>query len=312
MIDYRGMKKFLIALFFAFAASAYAADTADCVACVGRIIPKNRVQKLAAAAPTGGQPVIDALNVKQGDIIKAGDTVAVIAGEQTAAAALKRAKAALATAKSAREIAVAERKNAAADIEGEIQQISDILADKDPPRREREELQYNKTSLLRKLAHAREMARLVEQNQNDIVSEAEIAVDEAEKIRNSYFVKSPINGKVLEVHVKKGEAIPMEGVCEIADLSELFVEAEIYVADAPKVNVGADATITSDAVAGKTFAGKVESVSASVRNNKVFSADPGEFSNLKVVRAKIRLGENSDALKNLIGSQVNIRIAVKK
>ena len=304
------MKTYITALILALAAASQAAANADCVACAGRIIPKNRVQKLAPAAPTGSQPVIEALRAKAGDTVKAGDVIAVIAGEKAAAAALKRAKAALETAKSAREINIAERKNAAADIEGEIQQISDVIADKDPPRREREELLYNKTSLLRKLAHARAIAALVEKNQNDVVAEAEAAVEEAEKIWNSYFVKSPINGKILETHAKSGEAVSMEGVCEIADLSELFAEAEIYVADVRKVKAGAAASITSDAIAGKTFKGKVESVSASVRNNKVFSADPGEYSNLKVVRAKIRL-ENAEELKNLIGSQVNIRIAIK-
>lgn len=304
------MKKLVSLLILGATVSSYAVDSIDYVACVGRIIPQERVQKLAVSAPTGAQAVIETLNVKQGDIIKEDEIVAVIAGEKTALATLKRAKAALEIAKSARDIKVMEQNNIIADMQGELQQITNILTEKDPPRREREELEYNQTSLMRKIAHAKAILPLIEKNQNDIVAESSLAVEEADKVHKSYFVKSPISGKVLEMHIKEGEAVSMEGVCEIANISKLFVEAEIYVADVAKVKVGAKATITSDALKGKTFDGTVVSISSSVKNNKVFSSDPSEFSNLKVVRAKIKL-DDCEALKNLIGSQVNVRISVK-
>ncbi|MBO5255739.1 MAG: efflux RND transporter periplasmic adaptor subunit [Opitutales bacterium] len=304
------MKKLVSLLILGATVSSYAVDSIDYVACVGRIIPQERVQKLAVSAPTGAQAVIETLNVKQGDIIKEDEIVAVIAGEKTALATLKRAKAALEIAKSARDIKVMEQNNIIADMQGELQQITNILTEKDPPRREREELEYNQTSLMRKIAHAKAILPLIEKNQNDIVAESSLAVEEADKVHKSYFVKSPISGKVLEMHIKEGEAVSMEGVCEIANISKLFVEAEIYVADVAKVKVGAKATITSDALKGKTFDGTVVSISSSVKNNKVFSSDPSEFSNLKVVRAKIKL-DDCEALKNLIGSQVNDRISVK-
>ena len=304
------MKKLVSLLILGATVSSYAVDSIDYVACVGRIIPQERVQKLAVSAPTGAQAVIETLNVKQGDIIKEDEIVAVIAGEKTALATLKRAKAALEIAKSARDIKVMEQNNIIADMQGELQQITNILTEKDPPRREREELEYNQTSLMRKIAHAKAILPLIEKNQNDIVAESSLAVEEADIVHKSYFVKSPISGKVLEMHIKEGEAVSMEGVCEIANISKLFVEAEIYVADVAKVKVGAKATITSDALKGKTFEGTVVSISSSVKNNKVFSSDPSEFSNLKVVRAKIKL-DNCEALKNLIGSQVNVRISVK-
>ena len=304
------MKKIVWVLMLSSMVSGYAIDSVDYVACVGRVIPQERVQKLAVSASTGAQAVIETLNVKQGDIIKENDVVAIIAGEKTALATLKRAKASLETAKSARDIRVMEQKNIIADMQGELQQISNVIAEKDPPRREREELEYNQTSLMRKIAHARAMLPLIEKNQNDIVAEASLAVEEADKVHKSYYVKSPISGKVLDMHIKEGEAVSMEGVCEIADISKLFVEAEIYVADIAKVKVGAKAVITSDALNGKSFEGTVVSISSSVKNNKVFSSDPSEYSNLKVVRAKIKLND-CDALKNLIGSQVNVRIFVK-
>ena len=304
------MKKILSVVFVCTCALISFAENADFVACAGRIIPAERVQKLAVASPTGAQAVIKKMNVKAGDTVKAGDIVAVVAGEDTALAAVNRAKAALQTAMSTRDVRVLEQKNAQADVEGEIQQIKNVLLEKDPPRREREELEYQQTSLMRKLSHLRALTPLIEKNENNIVAQATTALEEATRILNSYYVKSPISGRVLETHVKAGEAVSMEGICEIANVAEIFVEAEVYVADIAKVKVGQKAQITSDALVGKTYEGSVVSISTTVKSNKFFSSDPSDFSNLRVVRVKIKLN-TPDAFKSLIGSQVNVRIFTK-
>lgn len=303
------MKKFLSILAIA-ASCAATANAADFVACVGRITPKDRVQKLAVHTPTGAQAVVGELKIKAGDIVKKGDIVAVMEGEKAAAAALARARAAVEVAVSSGKIKTADAANSAADIEGELQQISDVLTQKDPPRREREELEYQRTSLLRKLAFAREMAALTKKNADDIVAEAKAALAEAEVAHAACFLKSPISGCVLDTHVKAGEAVSMEGVCEIADTSEIFVEAEVYVADISKVCVGDSAEISCDALGGEKFGGKVVAISGAVKSNRVFSSDPSEYSNLKVVRVKIKL-DKPEAFARLIGSQVNVRIATK-
>lgn len=302
--------KILATAFLTIIAAALSAQQADFVACSGRIVPKERVQKLAATAPSGAQAVVRELKISAGDILKAGDTVAIISGEDTAAAALARAEAALETAKSARDIKVLQQKNFIADLQGEAQQISNVLTEKDPPRREREELEYQHTGLLRRIAQARAMLPLVEKNQNDIVAEAQAAVDEARKMHQAYFVKTPIGGRVLETHVRNGEIVPMEGICEIADSSEIFAEAEVYVSDISKVKVGQSAQISSEALGGKTFIGKVVELSRMVKTNKVFSSDPSDFSNLRVVRAKIKL-DTPEPFAKLIGSRVDVRISAR-
>ena len=304
------MKKILSVVFGCICALISLAENADFVACAGRIIPAERVQKLAAPSPTGAQAVIKQMNVKAGDVINKGDIVAVIAGEDTALASVNSARAALQTAMSTRDVRVMQQKNMQADIEGEIQQIKNVLLEKDPPRREREELEYQQTSLMRKLAHIRVLTPLIEKNEDNIVAQAKTALDEAVRVLNSYYVKAPISGRILEMHVKQGEAVSMEGICEIANIAEIFVEAEVYVADIAKVKVGQKAQITSDALVGKIYDGSVVSISRTVKSNKFFSSDPSDFSNLRVVRVKIKLN-NPDAFKTLIGSQVNVRIFTK-
>lgn len=289
------------------ASSVCAQERGDWVACVGRIVPNERVQKLAPVCPGGAQAVVKELKVKIGDEVKEGDVVAVMAGEDAAKAALAKARAALEVAKTAKDIKILQQKNLIADLEGESQQIGNVISEKDPPRREREELEYNQTTLARRIAQSRAMLPLVESNQAAIVSQARAAADEAQAVYESYFVKSPVSGRVLDTHVKEGEAAPMEGICEIADTSKVFVEAEVYVSDVAKVKVGQKAQITCDALDGKTFDGCVVAISRTVKNNKVFSSDPSDYSNLRVVRVKIELQEPA-AFANIIGSQVNVRI----
>ena len=103
----------------------------------------------------------------------------------------------------------------------------------------------------------------------------------------------------------------MEGICEIADTSSMYAEAEVYVSDISRVSVGDSAEIFSDALEGKKFLGKVVQISSYVKSNRLFSSDPSDYSNLKVVVAKIKL-DSPESFRNLIGSQVNVRILVKR
>ena len=59
-----------------------------------------------------------------------------------------------------------------------------------------------------------------------------------------------------------------------------------------------------------THSGKVVQVSGYVKSNRLYSSDPSQYSNLRVVVAKIKI-DNSAPFKNLIGSQVNVRIITK-
>ena len=85
----------------------------------------------------------------------------------------------------------------------------------------------------------------------------------------------------------------------------------MYVSDISRVSVGDPAEIFSDALEGKKFLGKVVQISSYVKSNRLFSSDPSDYSNLKVVVAKIKL-DSPGSFRNLIGSQVSVRILVKK
>ena len=268
----------------------------EAVACIGRVVPGARIAKLAAPAPNG-QAVIEAVAVKKGEYVEAGSVVATVQGIEKAKASLDRAEKTLAAAKTASAIRLQQQKNLIADMEGSFAQTRKVLDEKDPPRREREE-------------KAKGMLPLVEANEKAVIAADEAGVEEARKHYEEFFVRTPISGEVVEINVNPGEAVGMEGVCEIADTRTMFVEAEVYVSDIAKVKVGDTAEIFSDAIGGGKHMGKVEQISGYVKTNRMFSTDPSDYSNLKVVIAKIRL-DKPEQFKNYIGSQVNVRILVK-
>lgn len=304
------MKKIAIITFSVVAALSAAAQSDNAVACIGKVVPGARISKLAAHSPAGTQAVIDTLSIKKGDIVERGAVVATIKGIDKAKASLERAEFSLNAARNTAEMKILQQKNMIADLEGTFDQNRRVLDEKLPPRREREELEYEQEALARRIAQSKAMLPFVEKGQRLMVAEAEAALEEARKFYFEFMVRSPISGEIVEVNVNPGEAVGMEGVCEIANTSTMYVDAEVYISDISKVKVGDKAEIFSDALGTEKFSGKVVQVSGYVKSNRLYSSDPSQYSNLRVVVAKIKI-DNSAPFKNLIGSQVNVRIITK-
>ncbi len=301
------MKK-LISIFAIAAAAASAQSSTDAVACMGKVLPGDRIAKLTASSPTGAQPVIKKLFVKKGDFVEAG--APEMLGIDKAKASLERAEAVFAAVKSASAIRLQQQKNMIADMEGTFNQNKKILAEDALPRRERAEMEYEQESLARKISQAKGMLTLVEKNEANVVAEAKAVVAEAKKHFEEFTLKTPISGEIVEFNSELGESVGMDGVCEIANTRNMFVDAEVYVADISKIKIGDKAEITSDALGKEKFGGVVVQISGYVKSNRLFSTDPSDYSNTRVVIAKIKL-DDSAKFRNLIGSQVNVRILSK-
>ena len=304
------MKKTVFIL-AALALSANASFAQDAVACMGKVVPGDRIAKLAAHSPDASQAVVKKLFVKKGDFVEEGAPVAELCGVEVAKASLERAEAVLAAVKTASAIRMRQQKNLAADLKGTFAQNKKILDEKDPPRREREELEYEQESLARKIAQAEGMEKLVEANEANVVAEARAAAEEAKKRLADFTLRAPISGEIVELHTELGEAVGQEGVCEIANTRNMFVDAEVYVADISKISAGDRAEIKSDAHGKKKSTGTVAHISGYVKANRLYSSDPSEYSNSRVVIVKIKL-DDSALFKNLIGSQVSVRIFPKQ
>jgi Cu(I)/Ag(I) efflux system membrane fusion protein/cobalt-zinc-cadmium efflux system membrane fusion protein len=94
----------------------------------------------------------------------------------------------------------------------------------------------------------------------DVTEEQIRALEETGEIRKRLSVVSPANGVVID---KMGAAL--EGMYakrgmnlyKIADLSSLWVHADVYESDLPWVRAGLEAEITPPSFPGETFSGKV-------------------------------------------------------
>ncbi|MBC2595349.1 HlyD family efflux transporter periplasmic adaptor subunit [Ruficoccus amylovorans] len=119
-------------------------------------------------------------------------------------------------------------------------------------------------------------------------------------------VFSPLNGVVVSVNAWPGTAVELGGVASVADTTEMFVEAEVYVDDVSKVKAGQAATVSGQPL-GKELTGKVDRVGVQVAANAVFSRDPTAFADQRVVKVRIKLDDPA-AVRSLIGAQVTVKI----
>jgi cobalt-zinc-cadmium efflux system membrane fusion protein len=75
-------------------------------------------------------------------------------------------------------------------------------------------------------------------------------------------ITSPISGRIISRLTNVGEmASPSDALFVVADLSQVWVEADVYEKDLAKVREGQVAEIVVDAYPDKMFSGRVDSIS---------------------------------------------------
>lgn len=114
------------------------------------------------------------------------------------------------------------------------------------------------------VADARESAdRLVDSARQrlelwDLPPEEFRALEETRQPRATVVFQSPVNGYVIEKHAVQGmHVMPGQTLYRVADLSGVWVEADIYEQEIPLVRVGRTAVVTLDAYSGRRFTGRV-------------------------------------------------------
>jgi HlyD family secretion protein len=86
----------------------------------------------------------------------------------------------------------------------------------------------------------------------------------------------------------------------------MFVEAEVYVSDLPRVREGAAAAISGLGFTG-TVAGRVVEILRQASDNRLYPPDAFSAADKRVIGVRIRLDEPGK-LRNLSNSQVSVRI----
>ena len=73
------------------------------------------------------------------------------------------------------------------------------------------------------------------------------------------MIKAPADGTVTELNAKEGQT-PAASVAKIETIETLRIESQVKEYDKNSVSVGTEVEITSDAVMGKSYKGKVISI----------------------------------------------------
>ncbi len=137
------------------------------------------------------------------------------------------------------------------------------------------------------------------------VTQAEITLAEARERLSETEIYAPINGTLIEKLVEQGQIISsgisnVSGgtpLTKVADLSRLFIMADVDETDIGSVRVKQSVNITTDAYPGKSFEGKVTRI-----------APKGVVENsITIFKVKIEiLGQGRKILKPMMSANVDI------
>ena len=140
------------------------------------------------------------------------------------------------------------------------------------------------------------------------VDNADSALKQAQTNLEQAYIKAPMAGQILKIHTRIGEKISDSGIADFGQTSQMVAVAEVYQTDISKVQLGQQAEITSQAFSGE-IRGKVSQIGLQVNGQNVFSNQPGENMDRRVIEVKIRLNpEDSKRVAGLTNLQVQTAI----
>ncbi len=115
-------------------------------------------------------------------------------------------------------------------------------------------------------------------------------------VRRSLDLHSEVSGIVLQKNVYQGmRVMPADTLFDIADLSHLWVMADIYTSDLPSIRLGVQAEISLSFLPGKTWRGPVTYIAPTVEEKT------------RTVKVRIEVDNRDDALKPDMFADVLLR-----
>jgi HlyD family secretion protein len=306
--------------------------TRQMVVGLGRLLPEGEV--VIVAPPFGaGDARVASLKVTEGDRVEHGSVLAVLDSERTLLAAIGSARAQLA----AREANLAQVR---ASVQASRDEAGATLA--------RAETTYQNTvrefervEILRQRGYAAEQsfdqrraardeaAREVERaratlsryGSGDLDAQADVRVAErnvdtaradlarAQADLDKAYVRAPITGTVLTVHVRPGEKPGAQGLMNLGNIDSMTVEVEVYQAQVGRVLVGDTVEVTAEALPQR-LKGSVTRIGLEVGRQTVVDANPAANTDARVVKITVALEPDSSSLaQRFTNLQVTARIA---
>lgn len=277
------------------------------VAATGKVEPLAEV--LVSSKTQGRLATVD---VHQGDMVKTGQRLASLESKEiearlaAAEAAQKAAEARLAEleagsraediAEAKSRVAQAEASLAWAEREGE--RWANVAHEGAASSRESEEARAKRDEAAAALEAARAvLARLQAgpRPETKAAARAEVARCAADaayvrSVLEATVITAPFDGLILKRHLEPGDVVAVERqtpIVTLADVREIRVRCEIDETDVRWIAVGQTAEVSSDALPGEVFPGRVVEVGSQMGKKSLRTNDPGEMVDTRVLEAKI-------------------------
>lgn len=134
----------------------------------------------------------------------------------------------------------------------------------------------------------------------------------AEQDMEKAFIRAPMSGTVLTIHVRSGEKPGAKGVLNMGDIAHMTAEIEIYQTHIGRVSLGDRVDVTADAL-GVPLRGAVSRIGLEVSRQTVIDASPAANTDARVVKVEVRLDPAASALaKRFTNLQVTGRITPRE
>lgn len=167
----------------------------------------------------------------------------------------------------------------------------------------RRELERQQSILAAQAAQSRQQYQRIEEVRPTDVALAQAEVDRAERqlerartLAEESLVRSPQDGVLLRILSRAGEPAGTTGLAQIGQTQRMVAVAEVYDSQIGQVRMGQLAELSGRAFPGQTLHGKVVEIGHTVLKQSVYSGEPGENFDRRVVEVRLRLDEDSSRL----------------
>jgi HlyD family secretion protein len=298
---------------------------------LGRLIPEGDVTIIASPFGAGDARIAD-LNVKVGDKVQKGDTLAVLDNFNQVENAVETAKATLnirmatlnqtklmiEASLSEAQASFSRAKVTYASAKTELERATSLLESGVTTRATYDKAQARANETLLDVERARAtLTRYTVENgipQADIlVAEANVQAAKADLVRaisdmDKAIVKASVDGTVLDIHAKPGERPPASGILNLGNTDKMTVEVEVYQTLIGRVSIG-DPVIISARALPQDLTGTVNAIGLEIGRQTITSDDPAANTDARVVDVIVVLDAvSSDIASRLTNLEVVARI----
>jgi len=279
------------------------------VAALGRLAPGSRLLRIAG--PPGER--IQRLEVDELAEVKKGQVLAILESHDERLARVRRARLTLEQLVAtnpprlaAMQAEVKRREGFREERRSELARYEPLLAKKvlaeDLVVRQRHVVEQAESSLA---AGRADLANLQAEIATNVgVARADLAV--AESLLERTVIKAPVDGFVLHIAARPGEAIGDGAILTMGDTRQMIALVEVYESDLQYLRLGQKATLKSPALP-KELTGSVRRIGRVVARNQVYDLGPAADQDARVVEVEVAL-DDSAAAARFVSLQVDVVI----